>query len=196
MPTYGTDDEAAAAAEVSSVGRRSALGSAPTVDRRPMQSLMNFSERSRVEAAAVACWAAEGFRRLQATAAVFGGRSLATAKVGDRNRQTLRDRAHRCDADGPKGLFDRRAPGKPSELTKAQQTQAQRTATSGAHPGRAHLNDPSRPRARALLARPRPRCAAAWPALHHGPGHGRPGCGGAWCQCSARRARDLAQRLS
>jgi len=118
-------------------------------------------------------------------AAVLGGRSPATAKVGDRCRQTLRDRAQRCDADGPKGLFDRRAPGKPSELTEAQPTQAQRTARSGARPGRAHPHDPSRPGARALLARPRPRCAAACPALHHGPG--RPGCGGAWCRCPARR---------
>jgi transposase len=81
-------------------------------------------DAQRVEAAAVACKDAKQFRRLKAIAAVFRGMSrAAAAKAGDMDRQTLRDWVHRFNSDGPEGLFDRRAPGKPAKLTKAQKAE-------------------------------------------------------------------------
>ncbi len=47
-------------------------------------------------------------RRFLALAAVYDGMSrAAAAKVGGMDRQTLRDWAHRFNAEGPEGLTDR-----------------------------------------------------------------------------------------
>lgn len=60
-------------------------------------------------------------RRLLALAAVYDGMSRAdAAKVGGMDRQTLRDWAHRFNAEGPEGLTDRPRAGRPRQLTDAQ----------------------------------------------------------------------------
>ncbi len=60
-------------------------------------------------------------RRLLALAAVYDGMSRAdAAKVGGMDRQTLRDWAHRFNAEGPEGLTDRPRAGRPRRLTEAQ----------------------------------------------------------------------------
>jgi len=60
-------------------------------------------------------------RRLLALAAVYDGMSRAeAAKVGDMDRQTLRDWAHRFNEDGPDGLTNRPGAGRPQRLTDDQ----------------------------------------------------------------------------
>jgi transposase len=60
-------------------------------------------------------------RRLLALAAVYDGMSREeAAKVGGMDRQTLRDWAHRFNAEGPEGLTNRAAPGRQRRLTEAQ----------------------------------------------------------------------------
>jgi transposase len=60
-------------------------------------------------------------RRLLALAAVYDGMSREeAAKVGGMDRQTLRDWAHRFNAEGPEGLTNRAAPGRQRRLTAAQ----------------------------------------------------------------------------
>ena len=60
-------------------------------------------------------------RRLLALAAVYDGMSrAAAAQVGGMDRQTLRDWAHRFNAEGPDGLTDRSRAGRPRQLTEAQ----------------------------------------------------------------------------
>lgn len=59
-------------------------------------------------------------RRLLALAAVYGGMSREAAEeVGGMDRQTLRDWAHRFNAEGPVGLMDRRPPRR-RRLTEGQ----------------------------------------------------------------------------
>lgn len=60
-------------------------------------------------------------RRLLSIAAVLDGMSRAeAAKIGGMDRQTLRDWAHRFNAQGPAGLKDNRRPGNPRRLSPAQ----------------------------------------------------------------------------
>lgn len=60
-------------------------------------------------------------RRLLSIAAVLDGRSRAeAAKIGGMDHQTLRDWAHRFNAQGPAGLKDNRRPGNSRRLSPAQ----------------------------------------------------------------------------
>lgn len=60
-------------------------------------------------------------RRLLALAAVYDGMSRTdAAAVGGMDRQTLRDWAHRFNAEGPDGLLDRPRSGMPRWLSEAQ----------------------------------------------------------------------------
>ena len=60
-------------------------------------------------------------RRLLALAAVYDGMSREdAARVGGMDRQTLRDWAHRFNADGPEGLSNRKGAGRPRLLTDEQ----------------------------------------------------------------------------
>jgi len=60
-------------------------------------------------------------RRLLALAAVYDGMSRAeAARIGGMDRQTLRDWAHRFNADGPKSLTDHPRAGRPRQLTDSQ----------------------------------------------------------------------------
>jgi len=60
-------------------------------------------------------------RRLLALAAVYDGMSREdAARVGGMERQTLRDWAHRFNADGPEGLTNRKGAGRPRLLTDEQ----------------------------------------------------------------------------
>ncbi len=62
-------------------------------------------------------------RRLLALAAVYDGMSrAAAAQVGGMDRQTLRDWAHRFNAEGLDGLTDRPRPGRECLLNEAQMT--------------------------------------------------------------------------
>jgi len=71
-------------------------------------------------------------RRLLALAAIYdGGSRTQAAAVGGVTLQVVRDWVLRFNADGPDGLIDRKAPGKPSLLSDA--------------PGRAGGNGRARP---------------------------------------------------
>lgn len=60
-------------------------------------------------------------RRLLALAAVYDGMSREeAAKVGGMDRQTLRDWAHRFNAEGPEGLKNRSGAGRKRRLTAVQ----------------------------------------------------------------------------
>ena len=60
-------------------------------------------------------------RRLLSLAAVYDGMSRAeAAKVGGMDRQTLRDWAHRFNAEGPEGLKNRAGAGRKRRLSEAQ----------------------------------------------------------------------------
>jgi len=60
-------------------------------------------------------------RRLLALAAVFDGMSRAeAARIGGMDRQTLRDWAHRFNAEGPEGLRNRAGAGRRRRLSEAQ----------------------------------------------------------------------------
>jgi transposase len=60
-------------------------------------------------------------RRLLALAAVYDGMSRAeAARIGGMDRQTLRDWAHRFNAEGPDGLKNRAGAGRRRRLTEAQ----------------------------------------------------------------------------
>ena len=64
---------------------------------------------------------ARQIRRLLALAAVYDGMSRAeAARLGGMDRQTLRDWAHRFNAEGPEGLLDRPRAGRPRQLSEAQ----------------------------------------------------------------------------
>jgi transposase len=74
-------------------------------------------------------------RRLLALAAVYDGMSRAeAAKVGGMDRQTLRDWAHRFNAEGPEGLTDRRRAGRPRQLTDAQMAELAEIVETGPDP--------------------------------------------------------------
>lgn len=74
-------------------------------------------------------------RRLLALAAVYDGMSrAAAARVGGMDRQTLRDWAHRFNADGPEGLTDRPRTGRPGQLTDAQMRELAEIVETGPDP--------------------------------------------------------------
>ena len=76
-------------------------------------------------------------RRLLALAAVYGGMSrAAAARVGGMDRQTLRDWAHRFNAEGPEGLRDRPRAGRPRRLTEAQMEELAEIVERGLDPAR------------------------------------------------------------
>lgn len=67
---------------------------------------------------------ADQARRLLAIAAVYEGMSRAdAARIGGMDRQTLRDWAHRFNAEGAAGLVNRAAPGNPRRLTPEQEAE-------------------------------------------------------------------------
>ena len=74
-------------------------------------------------------------RRLLALAAVYAGMSRAeAARVGGMDRQTLRDWAHRFNAEGPEGLRDRPRAGRPRQLTEAQMAALAEIVETGPDP--------------------------------------------------------------
>ena len=74
-------------------------------------------------------------RRFLALAAVYDGMSrAAAAKVGGMDRQTLRDWAHRFNAEGPEGLTDRPRAGRPRQLTDAQMEELAEIVETGPDP--------------------------------------------------------------
>jgi transposase len=68
-------------------------------------------------------------------AAVYAGMSRAdAAQVGGMDRQTLRDWAHRFNAEGPQGLRDRPRAGRPRQLTEAQMAELAEIVETGPDP--------------------------------------------------------------
>ncbi len=60
-------------------------------------------------------------RRLLALAMIYDGNKRSdAARLGSVGLQTIRDWVLRFNANGPKGLIDRKAPGKPSKLNEEQ----------------------------------------------------------------------------
>ena len=84
---------------------------------------------------------ADQARRLLAIAAVYDGMSRAdAARIGGMDRQTLRDWAHRFNAEGAAGLINRIAPGNPRRLTPEQEAELERLVEAGpAAAGLGHL---------------------------------------------------------
>ena len=84
---------------------------------------------------------ADQARRLLAIAAVYDGMSREdAARIGGMDRQTLRDWAHRFNAEGAAGLINRPAPGKPRRLTPDQEAELERLVEAGpAAAGLEHL---------------------------------------------------------
>ena len=88
--------------------------------------LRDLAKRSRVPRQA---------RRLLALAAVYDGMSRAeAAKVGGMDRQTLRDWAHRFNAEGPDGLIDRTSSGRPRWLSDDQMRELAKVVETGPDP--------------------------------------------------------------
>lgn len=74
-------------------------------------------------------------RRLLALAAVYAGMSRAdAAQVGGMDRQTLRDWAHRFNAEGLEGLRERPGAGRPRQLTEAQMEELAEIVETGPDP--------------------------------------------------------------
>ena len=74
-------------------------------------------------------------RRLLALAAVYDGMSrAAAARVGGMDRQTLRDWAHRFNAEGPAGLRDRPRAGRPRQLSDDQMAELVEIVETGPDP--------------------------------------------------------------
>jgi transposase len=74
-------------------------------------------------------------RRLLALAEIYaGGRRTDAARVGATDLQVIRDWVLRFNADGPAGLIDRKAPGKPPALNKAQRQALAAIVESGPIP--------------------------------------------------------------
>lgn len=74
-------------------------------------------------------------RRLLALAVVLdGGSRMDAARVGGVTRQIIRDWILRFNAEGPDGLIDRKAPGKPPLLTPAQRAALAAAVESGPKP--------------------------------------------------------------
>ena len=71
-------------------------------------------------------------RRLLALAGVYDGMSRAdAAQIGGMDRQTLRDWAHRFNAEGPDGLMDRPRPGRECRLSEAQMAELAEIVETG-----------------------------------------------------------------
>jgi transposase len=78
---------------------------------------------------------ADQTRRLLALAVIYdGGSRREAAKVGGVGLQTVRDWVLAFNADGPSGLVDRKAPGKPPLLTDAQRQALARVVETGPIP--------------------------------------------------------------
>ena len=84
---------------------------------------------------------ADQARRLLAIAAVYDGmRRADAARIGGMDRQTLRDWAHRFNAEGAAGLINRAAPGNPRRLTLEQEAELDGIVAAGpAAAGLGHL---------------------------------------------------------
>jgi transposase len=76
-------------------------------------------------------------RRLLALALVLEGASRAdAARSTGMDRQTLRDWVHRFNQQGPDGLADRQAPGRPRQLSAEQLQEVAAWLETGPEPGR------------------------------------------------------------
>ena len=74
-------------------------------------------------------------RRLLALAAIYDGASrTAAARIGGVGLQIVRDWVLRFNAEGPAGLIDGKAPGKPSLLTDEQRAALARVVEAGPKP--------------------------------------------------------------
>ena len=74
-------------------------------------------------------------RRLLSLASIYDGATRTeAAKIGGVGRQIVRDWVLRFNARGPDGLFDRKAPGRPSKLNDAQRRAIARMVESGPIP--------------------------------------------------------------
>ncbi len=74
-------------------------------------------------------------RRLLALAEIYdGGRRGDAARIGDVGLQVIRDWVLRFNSNGPDGLIDGKAPGKPSKLNDAQRQALARIVESGPIP--------------------------------------------------------------
>lgn len=74
-------------------------------------------------------------RRLLALAAVYDGMSRAeAARVGGMDRQTLRDWAHRFNAEGPEGLRNRAGAGRRRRLSEARMRELAEIVETGPDP--------------------------------------------------------------
>lgn len=74
-------------------------------------------------------------RRLLALASIYdGGSRSAAARLGGVTRQIVRDWVVRFNAEGPPGLFDRKAPGKPPLLTPEQKAALSEAVEAGPTP--------------------------------------------------------------
>ena len=74
-------------------------------------------------------------RRLLALAAIYdGGSRTMAAKMGGVGLQIVRDWVVRFNAQGPDGLCDRKAPGKPARLTDEQRTALTQAVEAGPRP--------------------------------------------------------------
>ena len=71
-------------------------------------------------------------RRLLSIAAVYDGmKRHDAARIGGMDRQTLRDWVHRFNQEGPEGLQDRHAGGRPARLTAAQKAEFAQIVEAG-----------------------------------------------------------------
>ena len=76
-------------------------------------------------------------RRLLSLAAIYDGMSRAdAARVGGMDRQTLRDWVHRCNDEGPDGLFDRKENGSVRRLSAEQLQELASIVETGPDPDR------------------------------------------------------------
>ena len=76
-------------------------------------------------------------RRLLALASVLDGQSRKeAASQAGMDRQTLRDRVHRYNAEGIEGLKSGHGPGKPSSLSGEQMAELKATVLKGPDPER------------------------------------------------------------
>lgn len=73
-------------------------------------------------------------RRLLALAAIWGASRTQAARIGGVGLRILRDRVVRYNAEGPAGLVDREAPGRPPRLTPQQRVAPARAVEAGPRP--------------------------------------------------------------
>jgi transposase len=74
-------------------------------------------------------------RRLLALAAVYDGMSRAeAARIGGMDRQTLRDWAHRFNAEGPEGVRNRAGAGRRRRLSEVQMQELAEIVATGPDP--------------------------------------------------------------